>query len=94
MALLVCWSFSNQEVRPALYSQEGFPQWLRQLVLEDPEPAVRREACTGLYKLCLGASSDGKTGISFAPELISQLLKCLKTSLSIKPPQKHEVLNN
>ncbi|CAG7822666.1 unnamed protein product [Allacma fusca] len=91
MALLVCWAFSCEEVRPALYAQKDFPQWLRRLVLEDPEPSVRREVCTGLYRLCLGVSSTGKTGISYAPELISHLLKCLSASLAIKPQQRCEL---
>lgn len=91
MALVVCWAFSSDEVRSSLYSQKDFPQWLKRLVLEDPEPAVRREVCTGLYRLCLGVSADGKTGSSYAPELISHLLHFLHASLSIKPQQKSEV---
>lgn len=91
MALLVCYAFSSDEVRSSLYSQKDFPEWLKTLVLEDPEPAVRREVCTGLYRLCLGVSSDGKTGTSYAPELISHLLLCLHASLSIKPQPKVEV---
>lgn len=91
MALLVCWAFSQEEVKTALYSQQDFSQWLRRLVLEDPEPAVRREVCTGLYRLCLGISSDGKAGTIYAPELISHLLQCLMASLAIKPQQKVEV---
>ena len=94
MALLVCWAFSKNEVRPALYAQKDFPQWLRRLVLEDPEPSVRREVCTGLYRLCLGVSSAGKTGVTYAPELISHLLKCLAASLTIKPQQRCEVSSN
>jgi len=94
MALLVCWAFSQDEVKTALYSQKDFPQWLRRLVLEDPEPAVRREVCTGLYRLCLGISSDGKTGTGYAPELISHLLQCFMASLTIKPQMKQEVSRN
>jgi len=91
MALLVYYAFSSNEVKSALYSQKDFPHWLRALVLEDPEPAVRREVCTGLYRLCLGVSSDGKTGTSYAPQLISHLLLSLHASLSIKPQPKFEV---
>jgi len=92
MALLVCWAFSSTDsVHNALCSQKDFPQWLRRLVLEDPEPTVRREVCTGLYRLCLGISTDGKKGVTFAPMLISHLLKCLPASLAIRPQQKIEV---
>jgi ubiquitin carboxyl-terminal hydrolase 34 len=75
MALLVCWAFSHESVRVTLYSQLEFSTWLRKLVLEDPEPAVRREICMGLYRLCLGISSDGRNGIAYAPALISHLLQ-------------------
>ncbi|XP_034942559.1 ubiquitin carboxyl-terminal hydrolase puf [Chelonus insularis] len=58
MALLVCWVHSDIRVRQIIFSSsESFGKtWLRRLVLEDPEPAVRREVCTALYRLCLGTT--------------------------------------
>lgn len=91
MAVLVCWAFSCDHVRTSLYLQKDFPEWLRRLVLEDPEPSVRKEACIGLYRLCLGVSTEGKTGSAYSPDLISHLLKCLPASLSIKPSHKLDI---
>lgn len=84
MALLICWSFSHRDVRATLYSQPGFSTWLRKLVLEDPEPVVRREICMGLYRLCLGISTEGNTGLDAVPQLIAHLLTSLSASLNIR----------
>lgn len=54
MALLVAWINVNPSVRQAVMSADNFSTWLQRLVLEDPEPAVRRETCTALYRMCLG----------------------------------------
>ncbi|KAK0163763.1 hypothetical protein PV328_002459 [Microctonus aethiopoides] len=85
MALLVCWVHSDINVRQNLFfSTEPFGQtWLRRLVLEDPEPAVRREVCTALYRLCLGTTGheedeDGGTARpSDATNLIVSMLNTL-----------------
>jgi len=45
----------------------------------------------GLYRLCLGVSVEGKTGVSYAPELISHLLKSLSISLCIRSYPRYEV---
>ena len=52
MSLLVSLVYSGgPEVREALFTQSSINLWLRQLLLEDHDPAVRREACTGIYRL-------------------------------------------
>lgn len=60
-------------------------------MLEDPEPAVRREVCSALYKLCLGisASGEGPEGSLIAP-MLSQLLTYMEKAESMRP-QKLEV---
>uniref|UniRef100_A0A8D8RQZ4 ubiquitinyl hydrolase 1 n=1 Tax=Cacopsylla melanoneura TaxID=428564 RepID=A0A8D8RQZ4_9HEMI len=55
MSLLLSWSQSCSHVREALISSAEFPTWLHRLVLEDPEPGVRRETCSALYRLTLGS---------------------------------------
>ncbi|XP_032664565.1 ubiquitin carboxyl-terminal hydrolase puf isoform X2 [Odontomachus brunneus] len=84
MALLVCWVHSDPAVRLYLFSSsEPFGKtWLRRLVLEDPEPAVRREVCTGLYKLCLGTTgaADDTTDV---PGLLVPMLNTLLEHLVI-----------
>jgi hypothetical protein len=58
MGLLLTWASSSPSVRPSLYSSPGFSLWVSALVLDDPEPLVRRECCMGLYRLaCLGGSA-------------------------------------
>lgn len=86
MALLVCWVHSDTSVRQYLFSptsSEAFGRtWLRRLVLEDPEPAVRREVCTALYRLCLGTTGtedeeDNDAERSDASGLIVPMLNTL-----------------
>lgn len=47
-------------------------------MLEDPEPAVRREVCSHIYRLCLGISSRGEhvDSVLVAP-ILAQLLTYL-----------------
>lgn len=50
MALIVSWAYTVSGVREALYAEDQFLVWLRRLVLEEPEPSVRREVCMALYR--------------------------------------------
>ena len=51
MSLLVSWMYSApQEAEEAMFQSSGIATWLRQLLLEDHDPAVRREVCTGIYR--------------------------------------------
>ena len=88
MALLVCWVHSDPNVRQYLFlntSSEPFGRtWLRRLVLEDPEPAVRREVCTAIYRLCLGTTgteddeeNDTERSYSTSSGLIVPMLNTL-----------------
>lgn len=81
MALLVCWVHSDHTIRQSLFStSENFGRsWLRRLVLEDPEPAVRREICTALYKLCLGST----TGSSEEEKEENVERRCERTGLIV-----------
>lgn len=85
MALLVCWVHSNPAVRQYLFSSsEPFGKtWLRRLILEDPEPAVRREVCTALYKLCLGSTGVEDDNSEQMPGLIVPMLNTLLEHLVI-----------
>jgi len=93
MALLVSWVHSGEPVRQALFAAPHFPKWLQRLVLEDPEPAVRREVCTALYRLCLGSSPPvpaANTGLNVTAHLLSHLLEYLVIAETMRP-QKLEV---
>ncbi|KAL6440116.1 hypothetical protein ACFW04_003021 [Cataglyphis niger] len=85
MALLVCWVHSDPAVRQYLFSSsEPFGKtWLRRLILEDPEPAVRREVCTALYKLCLGSTGAEDDNSEQMPGLIVPMLNTLLEHLVI-----------
>lgn len=62
--------------------------------MEDPEPAVRREVCSSLYRLCLGSSghSEGPDCSLVAP-MLSQLLEYMVKAEGMRP-QKLEVNYN
>lgn len=99
MALLVCWVHSDSQMRQSLFfASEAFGRtWLRRLVLEDPEPAVRREVCTALYRLCLGTTGqdddeEGGHERSDATNLIvpmlNRLLKHLVVAEAMQPSHR------
>lgn len=56
MNLMVCLVHSSSQARDYLWSEPGICDWLQNFILDDPDPAVRREACAGLYRICLGNS--------------------------------------
>ncbi|XP_040568738.2 ubiquitin carboxyl-terminal hydrolase 34 [Lepeophtheirus salmonis] len=88
LSLLVAWIYSMNDIEDALLSSNGLPAWLRHLVLEDYDPAVRREMCTGLYKLCMGSTTSGKTGVSVTGPMLSILLEFLDDALLMKPVKR------
>lgn len=91
MALLVSWLHCREEARQALFQSPNFSVWLQRLVLEDPEPAVRREVCSALYKLCLGMSVQGDVfDNTFVAPMLSQLLLYMEKAEGMRP-QKLEV---
>lgn len=57
MNLLVCLVHSSAQAREYLWVEPEICEWLQRFILDDPEPAVRREACAALYRICLGNSS-------------------------------------
>ncbi|XP_076099132.1 ubiquitin carboxyl-terminal hydrolase 34-like isoform X2 [Mytilus galloprovincialis] len=89
LSFLVSWTYSCDNVRQALCSSPKFVPWLKRLTLEAPEPFVRREACMGLYRLCLGRTTDGKTGYPLLIPMITNLLSFLDNALSIKPQKTY-----
>jgi ubiquitin carboxyl-terminal hydrolase 34 len=60
--------------------------------LDDHDPAVRRETCTGLYKMCLGMATNGRTGLSCTAPLLSVLLEFLDDALVMKPANRRSEL--
>ncbi|KAM7288964.1 ubiquitin carboxyl-terminal hydrolase 34 [Ixodes scapularis] len=89
MRLLASWAHSRPPPPgPPLLLQappgKGLDNWLRRLVLDDPDPAVRREACTGLYRLCLGVASDGHGGQAYVGPLLASLLGFLSAAQSMQ----------
>ena len=61
-------------------------KWLKALLLEDHDPAVRREMCMGLHKMCLGSTPSGtRNGLPTTAPLMSVLLEFLDQALTMKP---------
>lgn len=56
MNLLVCFAYASEKAREILWSCEENYEWLKKLILDDPDPHVRRETCAALYRLCMGNS--------------------------------------
>jgi len=84
IALLVSWVHSQDGVKDAMFDSENFSTWVKRLLLEDPEPAVRREVCTALYKLCLGGST------SLVVPMLAKLMDFLSVAETMGP-HKYEV---
>ncbi|KAJ8674345.1 hypothetical protein QAD02_005607 [Eretmocerus hayati] len=100
MALLVCWVHSDPSIGQLLFTTESTfgDTWLQRLVLEDPEPAVRREVCTALYKLCLGTVESDEdilstciydsTPANLIVPLLTELLKYLPIAETMQPTRR------
>uniref|UniRef100_A0A182R156 ubiquitinyl hydrolase 1 n=1 Tax=Anopheles farauti TaxID=69004 RepID=A0A182R156_9DIPT len=82
MNLLVCYAHSCKEVRHMLWMIDANSYWLQRLILDDPEPAVRREACAALYRLCLG---NAQTYYELMAPLLSKLVALLPQAENMKP---------
>uniref|UniRef100_A0AAR5QD97 ubiquitinyl hydrolase 1 n=1 Tax=Dendroctonus ponderosae TaxID=77166 RepID=A0AAR5QD97_DENPD len=86
MASLISWLHCSEEARQGLFESPDFSSWLQRLVLEDPEPTVRREACSSIYHLCLGVSTIGEhLGASLTAPMLAQLLAYLPKAESMRP---------
>ena len=75
---------------PATLISTGNPdiirRWLKALLLEDHDPAGRREMCLGLHKMCLGTTPSGtRNGLPTIAPLLGVLLEFLEQALSMKP---------
>lgn len=82
MALLVSWSNSCPHVSRAFILSQNFSLWLPRLVLEDPDPTVRREISTALFRLCT-------TNQNIAPMMLSRLIAFIDKAERMRP-QRHE----
>lgn len=72
--LLVCFVHSSKEARQQLWSEIRTDAWLEKLILNESDPAVRRETCAGLYRICLG---DVSVYLEMATPLIRTLIRYL-----------------
>ena len=52
---------------------------------------MRKEACMGLYRLCLGHTADNKQGRGFLLPILSSLLTFLGDAIVFRPQQSSEV---
>ncbi|XP_058454824.1 ubiquitin carboxyl-terminal hydrolase puf [Malaya genurostris] len=82
MNLLVCYAHSLSEVRSTLWKVDANLAWVQRLILDDPEPAVRREACAALYRMCLG---NGQTYYELMAPLLSKLVALLSLAEKMRP---------
>ncbi|KAG1678108.1 Ubiquitin carboxyl-terminal hydrolase 34 [Nymphon striatum] len=84
-SILISWYFSSESVRSSLFNTPDLTECLKKLILDHPEPSVRREACNGLHKLCLGSTTDGQSGRSCIPLLLSHLLSFISVAQVMRP---------
>uniref|UniRef100_A0A3B5M3R9 Ubiquitin carboxyl-terminal hydrolase 34 n=1 Tax=Xiphophorus couchianus TaxID=32473 RepID=A0A3B5M3R9_9TELE len=86
MWLLVSWAHCSSTVKSSLADSDHLHDWLKKLTLLVPEPAVRHEACNGLYKLSLSGLEGGESiNRSFLLLAASTLLKFLPDAQALKP---------
>uniref|UniRef100_A0A3P9L1X7 Ubiquitin carboxyl-terminal hydrolase 34 n=1 Tax=Oryzias latipes TaxID=8090 RepID=A0A3P9L1X7_ORYLA len=91
MWLLVSWAHCSSTVKSSLADSDHLHDWLRKLTLLVPEPAVRHEACNGLYKLSLSGLEGGESiNRSFLLLAASTLLKFLPDAQALKPLRQVE----
>ncbi|XP_012941309.1 ubiquitin carboxyl-terminal hydrolase 34 [Aplysia californica] len=90
MSFLVSLAFSCPQVLEYLCSADNFHSWLKRLTLEAPEAHVRKQACLGLHRLCLGRTRQDKKVTTFLGPVLEQLLTFLSDSELFKP-KKYEM---
>uniref|UniRef100_A0A1A9ZZN0 ubiquitinyl hydrolase 1 n=1 Tax=Glossina pallidipes TaxID=7398 RepID=A0A1A9ZZN0_GLOPL len=76
MNIMVSFVHASAEARCLLWAQPEYCNWVQKFILEDPEPAVRREICAGLYRICLGNAQSHQL-------LLAPLLRKLISFLSV-----------
>lgn len=76
MNIMVSFVHASSEARCSLWAHPEYCNWVQKFILEDPEPAVRREICAGLYRICLGNSQSYQL-------LLAPLLRKLISFLSV-----------
>jgi len=90
LQFLISWAFSDPQIRSSLFQHPNFNSLLKRLVLDDADPAVRREASTGFYRMCLGSTATKKTGHIFIPQMLTSLLTFLPMAQSMRPVKSSE----
>ncbi|KAH8417407.1 hypothetical protein KR222_010565 [Zaprionus bogoriensis] len=86
MNILVSFVHASAEARRLLWSQPEQCTWLQKFILEDPEPAVRREICAGLYRICLGNAQSYR--LLLAP-LLHKLIELLPRAEQMSSSVQH-----
>lgn len=90
MNLLVCFAYSSSNAREQLWTDPSHYSWLQKLILDDPDPHVRREACAALYRLCMGNS---KTYSDLMVPLLVKLITFLPVAEKMKPQSQNFLLS-
>nr|NP_001262922.1 puffyeye, isoform G [Drosophila melanogaster]AGB96302.1 puffyeye, isoform G [Drosophila melanogaster] len=88
MNILVSFVHASAEARRLLWAPTGTDhcRWLQKFILEDPEPAVRREICAGLYRICLGNAHSYR--LLLAP-LLHKLIALLPLAEQMSSGNQH-----
>ncbi|KAH8268179.1 hypothetical protein KR026_001407 [Drosophila bipectinata] len=88
MNILVSFVHASAEARRLLWAQSDTDhcRWLQKFILEDPEPAVRREICAGLYRICLGNAHSYR--LLLAP-LLHKLIALLPLAEQMSSATQH-----
>lgn len=87
LQFLVSWAFSDPQIKFSLFEYPNYHSLLKQLTLNDPDPNIRREACSGFHRMCLGTTSSRKTGHIFIPQMLSSLLNFLSEAQAMNSPE-------
>ncbi|XP_067617273.1 ubiquitin carboxyl-terminal hydrolase puf [Eurosta solidaginis] len=87
MNIMVSFVHASAEARRVLWTQPEYCNWLQKFILEDPEPAVRREICAGLYRICLGNTQSYK--VLLAP-LLRKLISFLPLAEKMTSYVQHQ----
>ncbi|GAB6022101.1 hypothetical protein CHUAL_006244 [Chamberlinius hualienensis] len=85
LSFLLSWALCCDRLKTLLFSDHYLTGWLHHLLLDDPEPSVRQEVCSSLYRLCLGTTSDGRSGTGFTVPLLNCLVQFLPNATAMKP---------
>lgn len=74
LTLFTSWCYSDSSIFEQFATHNQTKEIIKKLILDDPDPMVRKEISSAFTRLCLGSNTEGKNLHIFIPKVLSLLL--------------------